>query len=117
VETAQVFRLPSGRSINLIAGPVFVATKLEAFKGRGRGDFLASHDIEDIVTVVDGRESLISEAEHSPVELRDYLATEIGRLTASDEFLDSLAGHLPGDAGSQSRLPSVIERLRAITSL
>jgi len=117
VGTATVFRLPSGRSINLIAGPVFVATKLEAFKGRSRGDYLASHDIEDIVTVVDGRESLIGEAELSTAELRDYLAAEVGRLTNSDEFLNSLAGHLPGDAGSQSRLPSVIQRLRALASM
>jgi hypothetical protein len=57
VNSSEKEKLPSGRSINLIAGPVFVATKLEAFKGRGKGDFLASHDIEDIVTVV-GRSRL-----------------------------------------------------------
>jgi len=47
--------LLSGRIISLIAAPVFIATKLEAFHDRGGGDFLASHDLEDIVTVVDGR--------------------------------------------------------------
>jgi hypothetical protein len=31
-----------------------VATKLEAFLKRGGGDYIASHDLEDIVTVVDG---------------------------------------------------------------
>ena len=29
----------------------------------------------------------------------------------------SLAGHLPGDAGSQSRLPVIIQRLRALAAL
>jgi hypothetical protein len=117
VNSAEKADLPSGRSINLIAGPVFIATKLEAFKGRGNGDFLASHDMEDIVTVVDGRDSLLDEATHSPTELRKYLSAEISALTNSDDFLDSLAGHLPADAGSQSRLPVLIERLRSLAAL
>ena len=41
VRTAESVQLPSGRSIRLIAPPVFLATKLEAFHGRGGGDFLA----------------------------------------------------------------------------
>lgn len=44
--------LPSGRGIHLIAPPAFIGTRLEAFNGRGRGDFLSSHDIEDIITIV-----------------------------------------------------------------
>ena len=34
VESAQMVTLPSGASIKLITAPAFVATKLEAFKGR-----------------------------------------------------------------------------------
>jgi hypothetical protein len=37
----------------------FVATKFEAFHGRGNNDHLASHDLEDIITVVDGRPELM----------------------------------------------------------
>ena len=55
VDTALSVQLPSGRAISLIAAPAFIATKLEAFRDRGGGDFLMSHDLEDIVTVVDGR--------------------------------------------------------------
>jgi hypothetical protein len=61
VRTAESVRLPSGRTIRLIAPPVFLATKLEAFHGRGGGDFLASHDLEDIAVVVDGRPGLVNE--------------------------------------------------------
>jgi hypothetical protein len=32
-----------------------LATKMEALKGRGGGDYVASHDMEDIITVLDGR--------------------------------------------------------------
>lgn len=48
VRTAVTHTLPSGTSIRLITAPVFIATKLEAFADRGGGDFLASHDLEDI---------------------------------------------------------------------
>lgn len=69
VSTASHMTLPSGRSIKLIAAAVFIATKLEAFKGRGNSDFLASHDLEDIVTVVDGRPELLDELRGAPEEL------------------------------------------------
>jgi len=35
---------------------------MEAFADRGHGDFLASHDLEDITTIVDGRSELADEA-------------------------------------------------------
>ncbi len=112
VETAQPVTLPSGRPIRLIAAPVFIATKLEAFKDRGRGDYLASHDLEDIITVVDGRVTLVEEARQAPEALRRYLADRIGGLLGSSGFVEALAGHLPGDATSQRRLEGLVAKLR-----
>ena len=109
-------RLPSGQSIRLIAPPVFLATKLEAFRGRGGGDFLASHDLEDIAVVIDGRPELMDEVSTSEPELRAYLADEIGSLLRNDAFLEALPGHLPGDEPSQARLPMIRERLRMLTA-
>ena len=114
VETAQSVRLPSGRYIFLIAAPAFIATKLEAFRDRGGGDFLVSHDLEDVVTVIDGRPALIDEVAVASVDLRHYLQEQFRRLTASEDFLDALAGHLPGDSASQARLPGLIRRVRAL---
>ncbi len=51
----QVYRLPSGLLVHHIDAPHFLATKLAAFESRGGGDFLGSHDLEDLVRVVDGR--------------------------------------------------------------
>lgn len=55
VQTAQAVALPNGLSVRLVPAPVFIGTKLEAFYGRGGGDYLFSHDMSDIVSVVDGR--------------------------------------------------------------
>src|SRR5262249_42054633 len=41
--------------VRIATAPYFLATKIEAFKGRGKNDYLASHDLEDLVAVIDGR--------------------------------------------------------------
>jgi hypothetical protein len=53
--------LPSGQSIRVITAPFFLGTKMEAFRGRGKMDFQASHDLEDFVAVIEGRDSLLQE--------------------------------------------------------
>jgi hypothetical protein len=101
--------LGDGNPIRLVSAPVFIATKIEAFKGRGKSDYLASHDLEDIITVVDGRESLLNEIAESGGELRDYLKVEIARMLVVDDFLTSLPGQLPADRGSQARCRACLE--------
>lgn len=117
LETAAQVALPSGRPIRLITAPAFIATKLEAFDGRGNGDFLFSHDLEDILAVLDGRASLVEECRASTAELRAYLRERFETLLATPSFVDALAGHLPGDEASQQRLPELKEKLRLITQL
>jgi len=53
--------LPSGTRIRAISPAYLLATKLEAFKGRGGRDFLGSRDFGDIIALVDGREELVAE--------------------------------------------------------
>lgn len=122
VQTAQAVDLPSGQTIRLIAAPVFIGTKLEAFKDRGRNDggqldYLGSHDLEDIVTVLDRRPELVGECLASHEELRTYLAQSFNALLADEDFVTTLAGHLPADASSQRRLPRLRETLRALGAL
>jgi hypothetical protein len=97
--------------------PVFLATKLEAFFGRGKGDYLFSHDLGDFLAVIDGRDNLIDECRASIAELRAYLRGRVAGLLATPAFIDALPGHLPGDAGSQERLPDLEDKLRALARL
>lgn len=114
VRTASVQSLSSGRQIRLITAPTFIATKLEAFADRGHGDFLASHDLEDITTLIDGRPELVDEVAATTAELRNYLAIRFETLLRTPAFLDALPGHLPSDAASQARVPIILERLRQL---
>lgn len=115
IRSAELVRLPSGEAIRLVTPPLFLATKLEAFRMRGRGDFRASHDLEDIVTVVDGRPELPSEVLASAPSVRTYLANEIGTLLQNVAFIQALPGHVPGDEASQARVPLIRDRLREIS--
>ena len=117
VESAQAITLPSGASIRLITAPAFVATKLEAFKGRGARDYLASHDLEDIITIIDGRARLLEEVRNTSAELRQYLGDEVRTLIRAPDFLDALPGHLPGDAASQAKLPRLLEKLQLLSKI
>jgi len=100
--------------IQVIAASYFLATKLEAFHGRGRGDYRLSRDIEDIVAVLDGRPEISTEVQKSDPPLRTYLGDEFSTLLAARDFLEALPGHLLPDAPSQQRIFIVIERIRKI---
>ena len=90
---------------------------LEAFRGRGQGNLLFSHDLEDLMAVVDGRASLLEEDRLSPPELRNDLAGQFHELLKTSAFLEALPAFLPPDQASQQRLPDLLETLRAITAL
>ncbi|HOX07539.1 MAG TPA: hypothetical protein PK280_14150 [Planctomycetota bacterium] len=104
----------AGLEIRLVTAPHFLATKLEALQGRGAGDFLASHDLEDIVTLVDGREELAAELCGASAALRAYVRETLGALLGNSRFVEALPGHLPPDEASQRRGPLVLARLRAM---
>jgi predicted nucleotidyltransferase len=61
IATATHHVLEQGLVIRVVTPPYFCATKIAAFHGRGNGDYAASHDLEDFLSVVDGRVELLSE--------------------------------------------------------
>lgn len=120
LDHAVTVDLPSGRRIRAITPPYLIATKLEAWNGRGRGDHLASHDLEDVINLVDGREEIVAEVAAAPNELRTYLASEIAALLAQQRFRDTLDGTIVGlggnGSGDESRVDDVLlPRFRALT--
>ncbi len=113
-EASEWTVLPSGKQIRLLPAPYFLATKFEAFACRGKNEYLMSRDMEDIVTVLDGRPEIISEIEQAIETLKTYLVEFCSELLKERDFLDTLPGHLSPDAASQSRSVIVIDRLKAI---
>ncbi len=117
IKNAVPVQLKGDLTIRLVTPPYFLATKIEAFKGRGGGDYMASHDMEDIVTILDGRPEIVSEIRNSAGDLKTFLSQTFKTLLANDEFLEALPGHLSPDRASQARLPLLIKRLREIVEI
>lgn len=117
VEHAVETELPGGAEVRVATAPFAVASKLEAFKGRGGGDYRFSHDLEDVIVLIDGRAELISEIANAPSDVRLFIAKEFESLLSNSEFVDSIPGYLDADEASQGRVPLVRARMQKIRDL
>ncbi|VVN25027.1 hypothetical protein PS662_04572 [Pseudomonas fluorescens] len=80
---ADKFTLPSGFVIQIFKPTYFLATKLEAFSGRGKGDPYHK-DVEDIIILIDGRPELLEEISQAGSELKAFITAGIRELRTLD---------------------------------
>ncbi|MCF6260327.1 MAG: hypothetical protein L3J98_09245 [Gammaproteobacteria bacterium] len=113
-ENAESVKLPSGKNIRMVSAPYFLITKLEAFAGRGGGDYLMSHDIEDIVAVIDGRPEIVNEVEQAETELSQELSGRFAELLRDDRLVEAVSGHMPTDDTSQARATIVLKVMKKL---
>lgn len=102
VAEAAVHRLADDLDVRAITPVFFVATKLEAFRGRGAGDYLASHDLEDTLTVLAGLPELREQLAHEDAEVARAVRTELVALRAKEAFVDAVPAHFDGDDSGQA---------------
>src|ERR1019366_5368087 len=116
MESAEERELERGLRIRVVTAVYFCATKLEAFAGRGKDDYLSSRDLEDLAAVIDGRAELVQEIRSAQEDVRTYIASEINKLLGTQAFIDALPGYLLPDAASQARITLLVSRLRQIAA-
>ncbi|WP_305906573.1 nucleotidyl transferase AbiEii/AbiGii toxin family protein [Methylomarinum sp. Ch1-1] len=95
---ARPYPLTDQITINLLAPEYFIATKLEAYHGRGNNDPMGSHDLEDIINLVDGRIELLNELQQAEENVRHYIAKQFAGLLQHPDFEYAVLGNLQ-DAG------------------
>ncbi len=100
-----------------ISAPYFIATKLEAFLSRGKDDFWASHDLEDIISIIDGRSELINEICVSDPSLRMFIQNQFNKMINNNQFIEALPGYLPPDTASQERIGLLKKRIDTLATL
>lgn len=93
------FKLDGDRSIRIFSLPYFMASKWEAFKGRGKNDYRVSKDFEDIVYVLENVDDLEEQLQISNDGVKTYLREELGRVINDEDFEEGLYGHLAGGYG------------------
>jgi hypothetical protein len=97
MDAARERELETDLRIRMVTPVYFCASKLDAFAGRGRNDHRASHDLEDLIAVIDGRAELLGEIQAAEDTVRAYLGSEIKRFNGIQGFVDALPGHLSPD--------------------
>jgi len=115
LETAVERELPSGTRIRAARPPSILATKLAAWRGRGKGDLLRSLDLHDVLVLIDGRAELRDELDTEPERLRSYVADELAAVAEHPYFGDLLESAMHGYG---TLAPARAQRLRrAVDSL
>lgn len=56
-------------------------------------DYMASHDFEDIISVLDGRKEIVDEIKNVDENLKNYLRSAFADIVQSRSFNDTLLGH------------------------
>ena len=112
IKSAISYQLPSNRIIKIFSLPYFLASKIEAFIGRGENSFYWSTDIEDIITLIDGCFSLEIEVKNGDREVREFIRNSF------QNNIESLLSVLPGflspisrNSGRVQLLNNLIKRL------
>jgi hypothetical protein len=83
--------LDDGLSIRLFTAPYFLATKLEAFVDRGENEGRFSSDFEDIVHVLNNRQSVWEEIRSTDEPVKQYLKDEFRKLL-DQKYIDEWIG-------------------------
>lgn len=117
MKKSELIKLPSEKQIRMVSGPYFLITKLEAFDGRGGGDFLMSHDIEDIIAVLDGRPEIVNDVKQAEPLLTEELAKRFQVLMENNRFVDAVSGHMPTDETSQARVTVIKKIIKELANL
>jgi len=103
--------------IRIATTPYFLGTKLDAFFGRGKEDYLASHDMEDIINLINGRVEILEDIKNSEPDLKDFIIRSLQGFSEDELFLEALPGHLLPDQASQGRRSIILERIKKIVDL
>lgn len=102
-----------GTGIPAITPLWFLATKLEAWRDRGRGDPTTSHDLEDVITVLRGLEGVWS-ALAGPRDVQRFVRAELRSIAERPDALELVQGMIEGDEASQRGAAPLLARMRAL---
>lgn len=115
-QSAGLLSLPSGASIRVLSSVYLLAAKIEAFRSRGNNDFILSSDIEDIITLIEGRPEITTEVPAAPQSAREFVENELRDFARNEGFRSAIFGYLPPDDAGQSRFSIIMERIRRISA-
>lgn len=95
MKTKKRHTLSNGKGIYIFDDAFFLATKIEAIKGRGGEDWRMSHDFEDAVYLLNYSTTLLSKIQEAPQDLRMYLSDEFSKMLQRPNIREEVECALP----------------------
>lgn len=111
--TAWPYTLDNGITVKVIDPVCFLGTKMAAFRSPSRehhDDIFLSRDFADMVSVIDGRSTIVAEAAESDSALTAFLSQEFKAVLGSDHLDEALFDYVEPE-----RQELVMERFRHLT--
>ena len=108
-DEALAVELAGGLKLRHLSAPHFLATKFETFKDRGNNDVYLSHDLEDIMAVIEGRSSVVQEMASAQAEVQKHVAQSVAALIDMPTFHNALAGLLSDPEREQTVMARLIQ--------
>jgi hypothetical protein len=109
VQNGMHVNLDESTVIRIFDPVYFLASKIEAFKGRGGNDGRWSTDFEDIIYLLNNRSRIWLELRESSESIRGYLRDEISALLANKYLDEWISCHL--EYAEQSRVTFIMRSL------
>jgi hypothetical protein len=112
IKKSIIYTLPSGQKINIFPVTYLLASKIEAFNSRGNRNFYTSHDLEDIVLLMDGCPNLEQEIEQGDIKVKKFIKTWVK--SEFENLLEIAPSQLPfasKNAGREQLILELIQRL------
>lgn len=93
--------------IRIMPPAYYLATKFTAFKDRGK-DPRTSHDLEDIVYVLDNRTTLVRDILESEEDVKVFLTTELSAVLNDELMQEAVLAHL--EPAIQTKRYEILEK-------
>ncbi len=98
--------------IKILSAPCYLATKFEAFNNRG-SDYRTSHDMEDIVYVIDNRTSIVEEIARDESSISSFIKEQLQKLHQLGMLQEVLMAHTH-PLMLEERMPIIEEKITQI---
>jgi predicted nucleotidyltransferase len=100
------------QEIYILSAPCYLATKFEAFNDRGT-DYRSSHDIEDIINILDNRINIVEEITKDDTRIEYFIKEQLQNIINNGLMQEVLMAHIH-PLMIVERLPIVEEKISQI---
>lgn len=100
------------QEINILSAACYLATKFEAYNDRG-SDYCTSHDIEEVIYVLDNRISIVEEIANDDARIAHFIKEQLQYIKNKGLLQEFLMAHIH-PIMLEERLPIVEEKITQI---